>query len=234
MKKIFNLIFLVIVLFPALVMAGNYHGLWIGQVELDKVNEVASDTDTDTLQPVEHIFDMTILLHVDQSGVVRLLKNVTMMKETEEVDGEDVDRRVLITDDSLLSEYEGIVRRDGKLIGIRLGSLAYDFPTDQTEMQLTGNLAPGSTLECTIVIDEDHPTNPFRHLYHPDHKQGKEITRQIKISISATQENTDPDDDQFSLSGTYQESISGLHKIPIKIAGNFSIHRISEVDVLNQ
>jgi hypothetical protein len=101
-------------------------------------------------------------------------------------------------------------------------------------MPLTGNLSPGNTLECTIEMNENHPTNPFRHLYHPDHQQGKNITRQIQLTISATQDNNDPDDDQFSLAGTYQESISGLHKIPIKIAGSFSIQRISEVDVLNQ
>jgi len=145
MKKIVNFVIFVIVLFPALVLAGTYQGLWIGQIELDKVNEVASKTDTNTLQPVKHVFDMTLLLHVDQAGMVRLLKNVTMMQKKEEVDGENIVRRVLITNDSLLPEYDGIVRRDGKLIGIRLGSLSYDFPTDQTEMPLTGNLSPGLT-----------------------------------------------------------------------------------------
>ena len=234
MKKILNPVFLVMVLFPALVMAGTYQGLWIGQIELDKVNEVASKIDNNTLQPVKHVFDMTLLLHVDHSGVVRLLKNVTMMQKREEFDGENIARRVLITNDSLLPEYDGIVRRDGKFIGIRLGTAAYDFPTDQTEMPLSGSLAPGNTLECIIVMDKNHPTNPFRHLYHPDHQQGKDITRQIQLTISAIQDNNDPDDNQFSLSGTYQESISGLHKIPIKIAGSFNIQRISEVDVLNQ
>jgi len=234
MKKILNQILFGIIFFPTLAMAGTYQGLWIGQIELDTVNEVSSKIDTNTLQPVKHVFDMTALLHVDQNGVVRLLKNVTMMQKTEKVDGETIVRRVLITDDSLLPEYEGIVRRDGKLVGIRLGSLAYDFPTGQTEMQLTGSFAPGNTLECTLIMDKNHPTNPFRHLYHPDHQQGKNITRQIQLTISATQENNDPDDDQFSLSGTYQESISGLHKIPIKMGGIFNIQRISEVNVLNQ
>jgi len=234
MKAILSQILLAILLLPPLVMAGTYQGLWIGQIELDQVNEVASKTDPHTLQPVKHVFDMTLLLHVDQSGVVRLLKNVTMMQKSEEVDGNNIVRRVLITDDSLLPEYEGIVRRDGKLVGIRLGSLAFDFPIHQTEMPLTGNLAPGNTLECTLEMDKNHPTNPFRHLYHPDHQQGKNITRQIQCIINNTQDNNDPDDDQFSLTGTYQESISGLHKIPIKMRGRFNIQRISEVGLLNQ
>ncbi|ETR65570.1 MAG: hypothetical protein OMM_05999 [Candidatus Magnetoglobus multicellularis str. Araruama] len=167
-------------------------------------------------------------------GSVRLLKEVTMMQKSIQQDGQDLAQRVLITDDSLLPEYDGIIRRDGKLVGVRLGSLAYDFPVGQTEVSLSGTLSAGQTLECTIVMDEDHPTNPFRHLYHPDHKEGRKVTRHIQFSIDSTQTSNNPDDAAFSLTGVYTDTISGLHKIALKHSGPFKIQRISEVGKLNE
>jgi len=233
-KHLFYLmISLLVILFPFMASAETYQGLWIGQVELNEVNDTTSTTSTEVLQPVKHVFDMTVLLHVHENGSVSLLKEVTMMQKTIQQDGEDIVQRVLITDDSLLPEYDGIIRRDGKLVGIRLGSLAYDFPIDQTQITLSGSFGVGNSLETTIVMDENHPTNPFRHLYHPDHHQGKRITRQIQFSFDSNQDNSNPDDAKFSLIGVYSESISGLHKIPLKIGGPFKIQRISEVGKLN-
>ncbi len=212
----------------------TYQGLWIGQVELNKVNDTTSQTSTDTLQPVKHVFDITVLLHVHENGSISLLKEVTMMQKSIQQDDQEVVQRVLITDDRLLPEYDGIIRRDGKLVGIRLGSLAYDFPADQTHVSLSGTFGAGNSIETTLTMDEDHPTNPFRHLYHPDHKQGRQITRQIQFSFDSNQNTTNPDDANFSLTGVYSESISGLHKIPLKISGPFTIQRISEVGKLNE
>ncbi|KPA14782.1 conserved hypothetical protein, secreted [Candidatus Magnetomorum sp. HK-1] len=234
-KHLFYLmISLLTITFPLMASAETYQGLWIGQVELNKVNDTTSTTSTEVLQPVKHVFDMTVLLHVHENGAVSLLKEVTMMQKSIQQDGEDMVQRVLITDDSLLPEYNGIIRRDGKLVGIRLGSLAYDFPIDQTQVSLSGAFGAGNSLETTIVMDEDHPTNPFKHLYHPDHQQGRKITRQIHFSFDSNQDNSNPDDAKFSLIGVYSESISGLHKIPLKISGPFKIHRISEVGKLNE
>ena len=156
------------------------------------------------------------------------------LKEYHPFEAQDMVQRVLITDDSLLPEYNGIIRRDGKLVGIRLGSLAYDFPIGQNQVALTGSMGADQMLECTIVMDEDHPTNPFKHLYHPDHQQGRKISRQIQFTFDSNQESSNPDDAKFSLIGNYSESISGLHKIPLKISGPFNIHRISEVGKLNE
>jgi hypothetical protein len=234
-KHIFYiLISFMTITFPFMVSADNYQGLWIGQVELNKVNDTTSQTSTEVLQPVKHVFDMTVLLHVHENGNVSLLKEVTMMQKNIQEDGQDMVQRVLITDDSLLPEYNGIIRRDGKLVGIRLGSLAYDFPIGQNQVALTGSMGADQMLECTIVMDEDHPTNPFKHLYHPDHQQGRKITRHIQFTFDSNQESSNPDDAQFSLIGSYSESISGLHKIPLKISGPFNIHRISEVGKLNE
>jgi len=232
--RLFQIFCLLSVIFSQIASAGTYQGLWVGQVELNQVNNATSQTNTGTLEPVKHVFDITVLLHVHENGTVSLLKEVTMMQKPIQQDSQDMVQRVLITDDSLLPEYDGIVRRDGKLVGIRLGSLAYDFPIGQNQVTLTGSLSPGQTLECTIVMDENHPTNPFKHLYHPDHQQGRKVTRQIQFTVDSEQNSDNPDDASFTLVGEYLESISGLHKIPLKISGPFEIHRISEVGKLNE
>jgi len=226
MKHIIICIFL---LFPVVVIADeSCHGLWTGQIELDQVTEISSNT----LKPVKHPFDMTILLHVDKNNVVRLLRHVTMMQKTEMIDGNETIRRVLITDDSLLPEYEGIVRRDGKLTGIRLGTLAFGFSsyTDTTQNVMQGTM--GQSISCNLHMDKNHPTNPFKHLYHPDHKQGKEIYRLIELTFSDANHNN-PDDEKFVLTGHYKEDIIGLLKNTISIAGSFNIQLVSDVDTLN-
>ncbi len=222
------------ILTPFTVSAGTYQGLWIGQVELNKVNDTTSTTNTETPQPVKHVFDMTVLFHVHENGSVSLLKEVTMMQKSIQQDGQSMVQRVLITDDRLLPDYDGIIRRDGKLVGIRLGSLAYEFPVGQTQMPVTGSFGASQTLECTIVMDENHSTNPFRHLYHPDHQLGRKITRQIQLTFDSDQNSNDPDDASFALTGMYSETISGLHKISLKNSGSFKINRVSEIGKLNE
>jgi len=225
---------MIILLFPIVVMADeNRYGLWVGQIELDQVTEITSGT----IQPVKHVFDMKLLLHVDKDNVVRLLRHVTIMQKTEIIDEEETVRRALITDDSLIPDYEGIVRRDGKLAGIRLGSLAFGFSSESDTSQTTmeGAIAEGQQISCTLTMNEDHPTNPFKHLYHPDHKKGKKISRNIKLTFNNKPDNnnTDPDDEKYALDGIYEEKITGLHKQPISIAGSFNIQHVSVVDILN-
>ncbi|ETR70995.1 MAG: hypothetical protein OMM_08408, partial [Candidatus Magnetoglobus multicellularis str. Araruama] len=78
-------------------------GLWIGQIEINQVNETMNPEPQDVANP----FDMRILIHVNAAGEARLLKEVTMMKKsyTIEENGETLDMTdiVLITDDSLLN-----------------------------------------------------------------------------------------------------------------------------------
>ena len=209
-------------LLPIVVMAEEtYQGLWTGQIELDQVTEISSNT----VKPVKHPFDMKIILHVDNNNVVRLLRHVTIMQKR---DGNETVQRVLITDDSLLPNYEGIVRRDGKLAGIRLGTVAFGFSseTDTTQKAMEGIM--GQSLACVLIMDKNHPTNPFKHLYHPDHKEGKGITRRVELQFL----NNDPDEKSV-LIGHYKEEIIGLLKATVSIAGSFKIQRVSDVGTLN-
>jgi len=211
--------------------ADSNTGLWMGQIEANKVNEVVSKTDTQTPSDVKHPFDMNILLHVDASGKVSLLRHVTLMQKIED---DATARRVLITDDSLLPEYEGVVRKDGKLVGMRMGSLGFEFEPEKNSLGLSGNLAAGQTLEGQMTLSENHPVNPFKHMYHPDHKKGINIVRNIVLKFDETQKSNDPSKTKFQLTGTYDETITGLHKIPLKVQGVLTIQRISEIDKLNE
>ena len=224
-----RMIIFMILLFPVVVMSDEtYQGLWVGQVELDQVTEISSNT----VQPVKHVFDMTLLLHVDKNNVVRLLRHVTMMQKREIIDENEIVRRVLITDDTLLPEYEGIVRRDGKLSGIRLGTLAYGFSSDSDTTQKIMEGTMGQTISCELIMNHNHPTNPFKHLYHPDHKQGKDITRLIELTFSNVNHNN-PDDEKFALAGQYKEEIIGLLKHTLSIVGSFNLQHVSNVGTLN-
>ena len=80
----------------------------------------------------------------------------------------------------------------------------------------TGDLPPlGSpALLGTIFLPASHPTNPFRHRRHPDHRFGYDITRVVRLDFdSGTGGNLDRAGYGVDrISGVYREEVSGLHK----------------------
>ncbi len=111
------------------------------------------------------------------------------------------------------------------------------------ELLLSGSFGPGVTgLQGTISLPANHPTNPFRHRRHPDHSTGFDITRKLTLSFDGAA----GDSLQVagfgvnSISGTFEEEISGLHKplgpnqnIGLKVRGTFTLQRLSLIDALN-
>ena len=115
--------------------------------------------------------------------------------------------------------------------------------TPANEVLLSGALAAGGTVSGTFAIGDDHPTNPFRHKFHPDHQYGFEITRNITLLVNT------PSSGSFEaggygvdrLTGVYKEEIFGLHKplgvnqnVGLRTEGTFKLSRISLKDTLNQ
>ncbi len=256
-KKRFSLLYSIPILFFAFlgasesVLAGDFTGLWVGQIEIAQINEVGHPTDTVTPTDVAHPFDMRILLHSEDTDLadetnaetVRLLKRVTVMGRRYEVEVEDgvyEERieRVLVTDDSILGDYEGVSRRDGKLVGLRLGSAAFEFDDDPSAAEaetlaLTGNIGLGQTLVGELTLGEDHPLNPFKHKYHPDHRSGFDVTRTITLTFDSAKDPDDADSGVNTFAGDYEEVIEGIHKIEIRAKGRFTINRVSMVPTLN-
>jgi hypothetical protein len=124
--------------------------------------------------------------------------------------------------------------------GQRFATASYDFkdndsnPSDNA-LELAGGL--GQNFQCTgtLLLDSQHPTNPFRHKFHPDHAndgaKAYNITRTIKLQFIAPSINVNGRD-QFS--GTYEEQITGLHNATLTAAGTVVLNRVSTVGTLNQ
>ena len=231
----------------------RFAGLWVGVAEVDQVS-MAQEGGVVPM-PTESGFPLRILMHVDAAGTVRLLKEVIQMWEPgEEVPDEDEPdfsrigtpgRFVLLTDDSLVPNYTGIIDRGGEAAGNRLSTASYDF--EGNELELSGSFGPGGTVFGTIVLDPEFPTNPFLHRYHPDHNNldeqflnfradAYEVTRELEFFFSEEDpEGFDrPEWGEEELAGTYSEALSGLHRSTIFVSGIFRMRRATNVPLLNQ
>lgn len=229
-------------------------GLWVGMVAVNKVSQPA-------LAPNEAVstaseFQFRIIVHVDQTGQVRLLQQVVLMWKdgTYKPDPDDLQhnivdepgRFVLITDHDLLSNFSGAALRDGKSVGRRISSAA--FALDQPE-EMDGTFAIGEIISTALILGYNHPLNPFKHTYHPDHDNKDERFRDldeevesftVKREIDLEFTGEDPDGLEIAgygdrhMGGVYIETISGIHKQPIKVKGTFRLHQVSRVQELNE
>lgn len=231
----------------------RFAGLWVGTARVIKV----SQAQTGSLQPtpVKDEFSLRVLIHVDAAGTVRLLKEVIQLwiEGTEMPDPESpgftvVDEPghyVLVTKESLISSFEGAVLRDGEPVGLRVSTIAYDFP--QEFVVMTGTFAPGGTVAMALVVDSESPTNPFLHRYHPDHdnldlrfaafsEEAYPVSRSLAFELTATDplgvERSGYGDNEIS--GIFRETLSGLHRNDIAVEGVFHLRRASGRPYLNQ
>jgi hypothetical protein len=143
-------------------------------------------------------------------------------------------RQVLVTDPSQIHNYQGVVRRGGKLVGLRYSTVAFDYPG--FEMTMIGGIGPGVACGGRIDIDKNAPTNPYRHKYHPDHGEGYDIIRVFSLQFDGMPSEplkAAPGYGVDRITGIYRESIAGLHKITLKTEGAVTLNRISTVATLN-
>jgi len=210
-------------------------GLWLGEVSLNRVSEAFDGAaDTSKARAAGGQFDFNLILHSDGAGKVRLLKDVTLMQKRNT--SSNLTEIVLITDDALLPNYDGVVKRAGKLVGVRYSSPF--FPFVGQPLSCFGSLGLGNRLSVTNSIPASLPTSPFRHLYHPNHKDPRDlqnspynVVRSIVITFNDVK--LDVGEGRDSLKGTYQETITGLHKLPLVTEGTVSLRRLSLVNKLN-
>ncbi|MCP5515627.1 MAG: hypothetical protein H7A45_00035 [Verrucomicrobiales bacterium] len=96
-------------------------------------------------------------------------------------------------------------------------------------------------LEGEIFLPASHPTNPFRHFRHPDHRYGYDITRKVRFDFDAG-----PPELEHSgygvdrITGVYREEVFGLHKtlgpdkdVGLRVEGRFELNRVALIDALN-
>jgi hypothetical protein len=230
-------------------------GLWVGSATLKAISEPHS-TDPSTPTPTKSELGLRLLVHVDATGQARLLKEVLQMwrNGTFTNDGSGnlvVDKPgqyVLLTDDTLIPLFEGATVRDGESVGRRISTIGYDFPSSSSNnfLNLTGTFAIGQSLTGTLTLPYDHPNNPFKHKYHPDHDnlnaqfngpamESFTTTRAIQLDFAATPPDGPavPDFGYNEMGGTYKESITGIHKNIIYVSGTFRLSRVSRIAELN-
>ncbi len=208
--------------------------------------------------PTHSEFNLRVLIHVDTNGTPRLLREVTQLWQdgTYTVDGlgrrvpGTPGRYVLVTDERRIPELKGASLRDGETVGRRISAIGFDFPIDSPAsnfLPLTGSFAAGQVIAGTIALAENHPTNPFRHRYHPDHdnlagdfrtpvSESFLIRRQMEFNLLDADPrggSASPDYGYSEIAGLYFETVTGLHQYPIRAQGTFRLQRISEIASLN-
>jgi hypothetical protein len=112
----------------------------------------------------------------------------------------------------------------------------------RNDVPMDGSLAAGNAVSTAFFLGAFHPTNPFYHRRHPDHRQGYDIIRTLQLVTDAAPTNSVSGGFGVDrLTGVYREELHGLHKplgpnknIGLKTEGTFTLNRVSLVDILNQ
>lgn len=220
----------------------DFQGLWLGTVTVTNVSPV---TGTNVVAgapgPVAAGFPLRLLLHVDDGGQVSLLRDVTLVyARTNAPAGTNgglagFAATELVTDPARLAGYGAADLRAGAVRGRRITAPHFDFArtNGQFALALAGTFGPGNALTGTLALPADHPGNPFRHRYHPDHgTNAYAVSRDLRLVLGPDPA-PPPGGGEDTLGGTYTETLSGLHKLPLQVAGSLELRRLSDLGVLN-
>src|SRR5690606_293866 len=195
-------------------------GLWLGEINIDSVTStVANSPGSTTSRP----FPLRVILHVDGTGTARLLSQAFV--GTLATPGNPLG--VALKESALLAS--------DKADAMRVSSSS--MPLDRAIVG-TGAFAIGSTLQHTVSIPFDDPTNPFVHAYHPDHDnrdarlqplpagvESYNITRQCVFTFTAQPAtgSTPAGWGATIFGGTYSETIHGINRQPLTVGGTFTL-----------
>ena len=226
-------------------------GLWVGDALVDAVSQPAHSGNRALARPAAGQFPLRLIVHVDETGVSRLLQRVFLVRKPPtfmpdpENEGFNIlsepARTLVITEEILIPGLIG----NTPIVGRRISSAAFAF---SQPIALNGTF--GGALDGAVGLNHNHPLNPFRHRYHPDHNnlderfeqtlaEGKEsfaVTRNITMDFTAGAPSgpTPTTWGDSEMGGVYRETISGLHRTPINLGGTFRLVRAARGALLNQ
>lgn len=107
------------------VPASAVTGLWVGDAVADSATSIVENGAP--VRPSSGMAPLRVMFHSDAGGQVRLLSQVTVMR-TKTADPEVAAEPVLVVDSARIPFFEGIKERNGKRVGVRFDSVAYDMP----------------------------------------------------------------------------------------------------------
>lgn len=180
-------------------------------------------------------FKLRLILHVNAAGTATLLSRAYAG---------------IISDDGAGTTLTGIATEESFLHASHLATAVRlstsHLPTDFVQ-EMSGSLAPSASLTTTVSLGANHPSNPFLHIYHPDHDnkdarfenpalagtESHAVNRAITLALNAAAGPGDgPEWGTSLLSGTFSETVTGIHKKPIAATGIFAIGKVSDIAVL--
>ncbi len=230
-------------------------GLWVGEARISQVqnqlqrfqrdddgNNLVDDSgqfipeSSETgLNDTQQEFKMRLIIHVDEAGQATLLSRAYAG---------------VIADDGEGNITTGLAVDEGELdaanlkTAVRLSSAHFPVGLRQA---MTNPFAPGSSLTTTVTLGANSPTNPFLHTYHPDHDnkdarfenvldpgiESHTVNRNITLGIKATAgPGEGPQWGNTLLSGTFSETLTGIHKESIQVSGIFALGKVSDIPTL--
>jgi hypothetical protein len=227
-------------------------GLWMGEAVINQVSQPAHPGDPLTPRAAGGEFSFRLIVHADSAGSTRLLQRVYFVRKPATFIPDPANpgfnlvdqppRTLLLTDEALIPGLIG----NSPVIGRRVSSAAFGF---EQPVALTGGEFGGGTLGGIVTLDYNHPLNPFKHVFHPDHNnrderfeqtlpEGREsftVTRTIALEFTDNDPLglTPPGWGDSEFGGVYRETITGLHRNTIHLRGNFRLVRASRVAALN-
>ncbi|SKA75991.1 hypothetical protein SAMN02745166_00105 [Prosthecobacter debontii] len=104
--------------------ASERTGLWIGEVIVDSATSIVENGAP--VKPAAVKAPARIIIHYNGT-TARLLSQVTLM-QTKTADADVAPTPVLVVDPARIPFFEGIKERNGKRVGVRMESVAYDMP----------------------------------------------------------------------------------------------------------
>ena len=194
------------------------------------------------LASVPSPFPLRLLVHADTNNNVRLMQRLFVGPAAGGSSNTVIARTEALLDPTRIASAR------------RLSAAHLPFSADNAYWQSSGSVVPNTTVVFNVGMDyNDQVNNPFLHTFHPDHDNltadfksvqpvGFEsfgVTRKIQLNLTA------PGNDfasvtanQLSRSGLYSETITLAGKAgasrQYRIAGTFTLRRISSIPTLNE
>lgn len=236
---------------PVHAVTTSLAGVWIGTANLTQVDQIVGDQVTsNSPRPVNSPMPVRFIVHMDDSSHVTLLQQVYFGAPSS---GNAI--RIAATKQS--GTTPSTLDQTQLASATRLSSAS--FPVGLVKSG-SGSLGISGSAGFLVSLSPGASTNPFLHIYHPDHgpAQSYLITRKITLDFDGADAASDPTFGSSTLGGNYTELVSGLRAgsradaaFPTKVldpnnpqttrpgtglqaSGRFVLRRVATLSTLNQ